>query len=208
MEIVAVSGQLRTELGSKGAKKARKSDQIPCVLYGGGEVSHFSTTLNEVRSLIYTPDFKIASITVDGQSFQAILKDVQFHPVTDEIIHIDFLRLIEGQPIKVELPLRFRGVSPGVKSGGRLVQQVRRIKVKTTPDKLINELKIDISTLKMGQSIRVRDIDTEEGIEILNQPSIPVASVEVPRALRSATAAAEKAGEGVGEEEAEEAGEE
>jgi len=185
MEIISISGQLRTELGKKGSKSTRKKELIPCVLYGGGQAVHFSTTFNEVRSLIYTADFKVASIALEDQSVKAIVKDVQFHPLTDEIIHIDFLRLVKGHPIKVELPIRFTGVSPGVKLGGRLVQQLRKIKVKTIPEKLVHELTLDISTLEMGQAIRVRDIDIAEGIEIINQPSIPVASVQVPRALKA-----------------------
>lgn len=204
MEIVDVIGQARADLGKKGSKDIRNQGLIPCVLYGGGEVLHFSVVPNDIRPLIYTPDFKLASITIDGQPHRAIVKDVQFHPLNDEILHIDFLHLVEGHPIKVELPVRFRGTSPGVKIGGRLVQQLRRVKVKTTPDKLISELTLDISTLKMGQSIRVRDIDATEGIEIMNQPGIPVASVEVPRALRSAAAAAEKEGGAGDEDEGEE----
>lgn len=212
MEIVEVSGQLRTDLGKSGAKKAREAEQIPCVLYGGGEVVHFSTTFNDVRHLIYTPDFKMASVTVDGKSYRALIRDVQFHPVSDEILHIDFLQLTEGRKVTVELPVRFRGLSPGVKNGGRLVQQLRRVKVKALPKKLLNEMTIDISTLEMGDTIRVRDIDTEEGIEIVNQPSIPVASVLVPRALKSLTTAVEGeegelAEEGEGAEATEGAGE-
>ncbi|MCB0569710.1 MAG: 50S ribosomal protein L25 [Phaeodactylibacter sp.] len=194
MEIVAVNGQKRVGLGKKETKAVRNEGLIPCVLYGGDEVVHFSTTLNDIRGVVYTPDFKIAELTVEGKAYRAILKDVQWHPVTDSIVHIDFLRLVEGNAIKVEVPLRFTGVSPGVRAGGKLQQKLRRVLIKTTPEHLISEMSVDISKLELGQSIRVRDIVVEEpGIEIMNSPGVPVATIEIPRALRSATAAAEKA---------------
>lgn len=206
MKIVAVKGQLRSDLGKQSAKAVRREELIPCVLYGGDEVVHFSTNQHEVKDIVYTPDFKIAEIQVDGATYRCILKDVQFHPVTDEILHIDFLRLIDGTPIKVELPVRFKGTAPGVKSGGKVMRKVRRVKVKTLPEKLVDELLLDVSKLHMGDSIRIRDIETVEGMEILNSPGIPVATVEVPRAMRSLPATA-AAAEGEEEEEGEEGAE-
>ncbi len=190
MQVVKIKGELRQELGKKGADATRKKGMIPCVMYGASEVVHFSTTLNDVRSLIYTPDFKVAEIEVEGKTFRCILKDKQFNPVKDTIQHLDFLILIEGRPVKVDVPVRFRGTSPGVKVGGKLIQKVRTVKIKALPEKLVDELTIDISTLELGQSIRIRDLDVVEGVEILNSPSIPVATVEIPRALRSAQQAA------------------
>ncbi len=195
MEVVAISGQMRTDLGKTATKAVRKEGRIPCVLYGGGEMIHFSVLEKEVRDLIYTPDFKVAEVKVDGQAYRCSVKDIQWHPVTDKIVHLVFLRLTQGVPVRVEVPLRFKGVSPGVKNGGKLIQKLRRVKIKTTPEHLITEMLLDISALELGQSIRVRDIDlTLDNIEVMNSPGVPVASVEVPRALRSATAAAEKAG--------------
>ncbi len=195
MEVIAVSGKLRTDLGKTATKAVRNEGMIPCVLYGGDEVIHFSTALKDVRDLIYTPDFKVAELSIDGKTYKCFVKDIQFHPVTDAVVHLDFLRLIEGVPVKVEVPLRFMGASPGVKNGGKLIQKLRRVKIKSTPEHLVGELQVDISKLELNQSIRVRDIDrVRENIDILNSPGVPVASVEVPRALRSATAAAEKAG--------------
>lgn len=190
MQVVNIKGEIRTDLGKKGAKATRNQGLIPCVLYGGDEVVHFSTTLNEVRHLIYTPDFKVAQVEVDGKPFRCIVKDKQFHPVNDQIIHLDFLRLAEGHPIKVEVPIRFKGVSPGVKSGGKLLQKMRTVKLKALPENVIDEIIVDISHLELGQSIRVRDIKAGEGVEVLNAPGIPVATVEIPRALRSAQQAA------------------
>ncbi len=190
MQVVNIKGEIRTALGKKGAKATRNQGLIPCVLYGGDEVVHFSTTLNEVRHLIYTPDFKVAQVEVDGKPFRCIVKDKQFHPVNDQVIHLDFLRLAEGHPVKVEVPVRFKGVSPGVKAGGKLLQKMRTVKLKALPENIIDEITVDISQLELGQSIRVRDIQAGDGVEVLNAPGIPVATVEIPRALRSAQQAA------------------
>ncbi|MFN7117112.1 MAG: 50S ribosomal protein L25/general stress protein Ctc [Saprospiraceae bacterium] len=190
MQVVNIKGELRADLGKKGAKATRDNGKIPCVLYGGNEVVHFATTLNEVRHLIYTPDFKVAQVEVDGKPFRCIVKEKQFHPVNDQIIHLDFLRLEEGHPVKVEVPVRFRGSSPGVKNGGKLLQKVRTVKIKALPENIVDELTVDISQLDLGQSIRVRDVKPGEGVEILTSPGVPIATVEVPRALRSAQQAA------------------
>lgn len=197
MEIVSINGQARENTGKTASRAARRDGRIPAVLYGANDtLVHFTLTLPEVKPLIYTPDFKLAEINLDGNSYRCIVKEVIFHPVTDDIQHIDFLALTEGRTIKVEVPVRFRGTAPGVRAGGKLQQAVRRVKIKTTPDNLIDAMYVNISKLELGQSIRVRDIDPAEGIEILNSPGIPLASIEIPRALRSATAAAEKAAAG------------
>ena len=214
MKTVAINGTLREELGKKGAGSVRREERIPCVLYGGEEVVHFSTTFGDLRSLVYTPEFKTAEVKVDGKSYRAILKEVQFHPVTDAIVHADFLELVKGNSIKVELPVHFKGVSPGVKSGGILQQLLRRVLVKTTPEHLVSELEVDISSLELGHSIRIRDVEIGEGVELLMSSSTPVAIVDVPRALRSEEEiAAEEAAEaaalaGEAGEEGEEASEE
>ncbi len=194
METIAVDTQSRDAVGTKSAKEVRRNGRIPAVLYGAEDPIHFSVTEKGVKQLIYTPDFKLAELQVDGKTIKAIVKEVQYHPVTDEIVHIDFLQLVDGRKIKVEVPIRFKGNSPGVRAGGKLQQAVRRVKIKTTPDKLIDSVMLDISDLELGQSIRIRDIEPSDGIEIINSPGIPVATIEIPRALRSATAAAERAG--------------
>lgn len=194
MEVIAINGQPRTDLGKKGSKAVRKEEQIPCVLYGPGFSEHFSTEITNVRHLIYTPDFKVADVIIGDNKYRCIVKDVQYHPVSEKILHIDFLMLKDGHPVKVEVPLRFTGTAVGVKGGGKLQQKVRRVKIKTVPEALITELKLDISNLDMGQSIRIRDIVPPKNVEILNAPSTPVATIDIPRALRSASTAAEKAG--------------
>lgn len=190
MQTVTVNGTPREATGKASSKEARREGLIPCVMYGGDDNVHFTTTLKDVKTLIYTPDFKIAEVNVNGESHRCILKDVQYHPVKDTVRHIDFLKLVEGRSIKINLPVKFIGSSPGVKVGGKLIQNLRKIKVKTTPEKMIDSMTLDISGVELGHAIRVRDLQVEEGIEVLNPGGTPVASVEIPRALRSAEAAA------------------
>jgi large subunit ribosomal protein L25 len=181
---------MRSGLGKKATRDDRSQQAIPCVVYGGNEVVHFNTTYLEIRHLIYSPDFKIAEITVGDNTYRALLKDSQFHPITEQLMHIDFLRLEAGVPLKVEIPIRFKGQSPGVKLGGKLLQQVRKVKVKCLPENLVSELFVDISSLELGQTTRVKNIEIPEGMELMMALQIPVASIEIPRALRAAAAAA------------------
>ncbi len=191
MEIVNVPAIARTNFGKLGTKKFRKEGKIPAVIYGGPENVHCGVKKNDVKSLIYTPEFKLAEVEVDGKKYKCLIKDIQFHPVSDAIVHIDFHQLVDGVQLKAELPLVCEGVSLGQKEGGKLMQSMRKIKVKTTPDKLVDKLVVDISSLELGMSARVRDIKVEEGVQIMSPEATPVASVEVPRALKSAAAAAE-----------------
>lgn len=193
METVKISGESRESFGKSANKQLRNGGRIPAVLYGGDKVEHFSTTHNEVKKLIYTPDFKLAEINTGAGSFKAILKDIQFHPVTDQITHIDFLKLQDGVKIKVEIPVKCVGVSPGILAGGALLQTLRKIKINTTPEHILDELTVDISGVELGQAIRVKDIEVDENIEILNNENIPIATVAVPRALKSEEAAEEAA---------------
>lgn len=193
MEAVTVSGQIRTDLGKKATKAIRNAGQIPAVLYSKDKTVHFATTSKAVKSLIYTPKFKVAEVDVEGKTYRAIVKDIQFDPVSDDIVHLDFLHLVEGHPVKLEVPVRFNGTAPGMRAGGKLLRLMRLIKIKTTPEKMVNELSLDITSLELGQSIRVRDIAPVEGVEIMSPAGAPVGVIEVPRALRSAATAEKKA---------------
>jgi len=190
MITVALNGTPRSGKGKKATKADRTSGNIPCVVYGGKEAIHFTTTHNDVKTLIYTADFKVAELNIGGASHKAIVKAVQFHPVSEEIQHIDFLELVPNQAVKLEVPVNFVGSSPGVKLGGKLLQNLRRIKIKTTPENMVSTLELDISELELGQAIRVRDIKPVDGVEVMVTGATPVAVVEIPRALRSAATAA------------------
>ncbi len=204
MQTVKIKGEQRTDIGKRAAKSIRRAGFIPCELYGSDENVHFSVTPASVKSIVYTPDFKLAEIEVDGKVYKSIMKSIQFHPVSDEILHMDFLKLEEGRKLKVMVPIKFEGVSPGVKNGGTLTQKLHRVEIKTTPDKLIDTIVMDISELTLGNSLRVRDIAVPDAVEILHNGSTPVATVAIPRALKS-TATVDEEGELEELEEGEEA---
>ena len=188
METVTIEAKLRENLGKNASKQVRREKSVPCIIYGGEENIPVVCEAKSFKTLVYTPEFRLAEVSVNGTTHKCILKDIQFHPVTEEIVHADFLKLADGVTIKVEIPLRIKGTSPGVKAGGKLMQLMRKIKIKTTPEHLIDKLHIDISTLNLGAAMRVKDIQVPEGIQIMNAPGIPVVAVEVPRALKSAAA--------------------
>ena len=199
MQSVQVSGEVRENLGKKHSKATRREGSVPAVLYGAGDPVHFTIKPLSVRSLIYSPEFKLAELSVAGKTYKAIVKDYQFHPVTDKLRHIDFLALKDDHPVKVQVPVTFEGTSPGVRGGGKLQVAVRRVKIKTTPANLVDKLVLDISELELGNAIRVRDIKEIKGVQIMNPPGQPIASVEVPRALRSAATAEAKEAEAGGD---------
>ncbi|MCB9034258.1 MAG: 50S ribosomal protein L25/general stress protein Ctc [Chitinophagales bacterium] len=194
METLTISGQARADVGKKATKADRKNGNIPCVMYAGNEVVHFTTTMKDLRGLIYTPNFYKVAVTLDGTTHEAILKDVQVHPVTEDVLHVDFQKLIAGSKVFADIPVKLVGNAEGVKLGGKLLTKVRKLRVRSTPENLIDAIPVDVSSLNLGQSIKVKHIP-EQKFQILNSPNIPIASVEIPRALRSkatADAAAKK----------------
>ncbi len=200
MEVMRLQAKPRTGLGKKDTKAVRKEDRVPCVLYGSDEIKHFTLVPLDLRDLVYSPKFKKVEIEVEGEVIQCILKDVQYHPVTERILHMDFLRLVEGYPIKIEIPISFEGVATGLKSGGKLIKKMRKVKVLTTPEHLIDRIVLDTTTMGLGQSQRIKDLAVNEGVLVLNNENIPVATIDIPRALRTtmddaaaAATAAEKA---------------
>jgi large subunit ribosomal protein L25 len=186
MKTIEVKAQNRTGLGKSQTKNIRKGGLIPCIVYGNGETLHFSTEPLEIRDLIYTNEFRKANINLDGKSVECIIKDVQYHPVSDAILHVDFQTLTPGKAVKVNLPIRLVGTSEGQKVGGTLVQKMRKLQVFAKPESLSETINVDITSLELGKSLRVRDIKLSEGVEAITNGSIPVASIDIPRALRSA----------------------
>ncbi len=188
MKTVEITGETRTETGRTDAKKLRRNELVPCVIYGGKDNVHFSAHRLDLRDVVFTPEFKVAHISINGSTRKCVLKEVQFDPITDQLRHVDFIELSENKPVITEIPIKFKGISPGVKKGGKLVQKVRKVKVKTTPENLVDELFVNISGIDLGQSVRVKDVEAGDQIQIMNNMSIPVATIEIPRALRSAAA--------------------
>ncbi len=203
MKTVDINGTPRTDLGKKATRAARREGMVPGVIYGGEEVVHFNANPKEMKDIVFTPAFNKAVVTVDGKKYDCILKDTQFHPVTDELLHVDLLQLIDGQVLKANIPVRCEGTAAGVREGGRLNQKLRKVTIKTTPDKLAAELLVNVSELNLGDSVRVKDIEFADGMEVMTGMSIPVASVEVPRSMRSAMDEAEGAEGAEGETPAE-----
>ena len=191
MKAKAIEGTIRDTSGKKSAKNIRREGMVPCVIYGGEETVHFSTPLAALRPLINTPDFNTVSITIDGKSYNTIIKTFQEHPVTDKIMHVDFQELVEDRPIYIQLPVRLKGLAVGVKNGGKLMLKMRYLKVKALPKDLVSEIEVNVSHLEVGKSVRVQSVNIE-GIQIMNAPAAPIASVDITRALKSAAAAAAK----------------
>jgi large subunit ribosomal protein L25 len=187
MEVLSLNASPRTALGKSATKATRTEDRIPCVLYGGEDIQHFTVAPLDLRPLVYSPEFKVVEINLDGTTHRCILKDVDFHPVTDKIIHIDFLRLMEEHPVKVDVPISFEGIAVGLKSGGKLIKKMRKVRILTTPEHLVDKIVLDTTAMELGQTLRIKDLQVAEGIEVLNNENIPVASIDIPRALRTAT---------------------
>ena len=186
MKSVKIEGKKRSDLGKKATRQVRSEEQVPCVIYGGKEAIHFTAPVLSFRPLVYTPDFQLAEITIDGTTYRTIMKDLQFDVVTDSLNHIDFLELIEDRKVIANLPLKFVGQPEGVKAGGRLEIKVKTLKVRAYPKDLRENLEVSIDTLKIGENLRVEDVKVAADMEIMNSPRIPIASVVTTRALRQA----------------------
>ena len=180
MKKVAIQGIKREGQGTKDAKQLRRVEKVPCVLYGGGDTVHFAADERALKKLVFTPETYRIEIDIDGETTMALLQEVQFHPVTDAIIHVDFLRMEPGKPAKVALALKFVGQSEGVRKGGRLNQTKRKLRVKGVPADLPEHLEADITKLDLGQSLRIRDLGFQ-GLTILEPASEVVATVKMAK---------------------------
>ncbi|MGF1638853.1 MAG: 50S ribosomal protein L25/general stress protein Ctc [Cyclobacteriaceae bacterium] len=188
MKTVEIIGFKRANLGKGDSKALRLEGNAPCVLYGGKEQVHFHTPMILFRDLVYTSEAAYVDLNIEGDKYKAILQDIQFHPVNEMILHADFLLLDEKKPIKMEIPVRFKGNSPGVIKGGKLTTKLRRLTVKAFPKEIPDEIVVDISNLELGKSIKVGDVEAGK-FEILNNKFVSIASVQIPRALRGKDAA-------------------
>ena len=183
MKTITIEGQLRTETGKKATRQYRSQGLVPGVIYGGAKEVNFTAPVLAFKPLVYTAEFQVAEIKVDGNSYRCILKDIQFDKVTDALNHVDFLELVEDKKVIATLPLKFTGTSVGVKEGGKLVTKMKALKVKTLPKHLKENIEVDITNLALNGNIRVEDVK-DENLEILNSPRIPIASVVMTRQLK------------------------
>jgi len=191
MKSITIEGQLRTDSGKKATRQLRSQKLVPGVIYGGEKEVNFSAPAASFKSIVYTSEFKLAEIQVEGKTYRCILKDLQFGKVSDELIHVDFLELVEDKKVIATLPLKFVGTPAGVKAGGKLVTKMKTVKVKTLPKYLKENIEMDLSTLQLNENVRVQDIKADN-MEIMNSPRIPVASVTMTRQLKQEEAAAPK----------------
>ena len=149
MKSIAISGSLRENVGKRDAKELRYQGLVPAVLYGGAEQTHFAVSAADLKSLVYTPDVQFVDLQVSGTTSKAILKDIQFHPLTEQILHVDFLLLNDAKPVTMEIPVKLTGTSPGVKMGGKLVQKLRKLRVKALPKDMPQYVEVSIEPLEV-----------------------------------------------------------
>lgn len=187
MKTFQLNGTPRAEFGKKAAKAIRREDLIPAIMYGGeGEGVNFVVSQDDVRNLIYSSEIFLVELTIEGgASYKAILKEIQFHPVTDRILHIDFLKVEENKPVVIEVPVTLTGHAEGVKAGGKLSLEMRKLKVKASYDKIPEKLTIDVSNLQLGKTIQVGELSFE-GLTLMNAKNAVVCAVKLTRAARGA----------------------
>ena len=189
MKTITIEGQLRTEHGKSATRQLRSQELVPGVIYGGAQEVNFSAPAKAFKGLVYTPNFQIAEVTVEGKTYRCILKDLQFGKVSDELIHVDLLELVEDKKVIATIPLKYVGAAAGVKAGGRLVTKMKSLKVKTYPKYLREQIEVNVDNLEIGQNLRVEDVKIEN-YEFINSARIPIVSVVTTRALRQEEAAA------------------
>lgn len=183
MKTITIEGQLRTELGKQATRQLRSEGNVPGVIYGGAQEVNFSAPSAAFKALVYTPNFQLAEIKLNGKSYNCILKDLQFDKVTDQLSHVDLMELVEDKKVIATIPIKFMGTAAGVKDGGKLISKMKALKVKTYPKYLKENIEVDLTDLELNGNIRVEDVK-EDNYEILNSPRIPIASVVLTRELK------------------------
>lgn len=185
MKTIAISGSPRENVGKRDAKELRYEGKVPAVLYGGKEQQHFAVVTTELKDAIYTPEANFIEITLGGQKIKAIIKELQFHPLTDLLLHVDFLQLFDDKEILMEIPIKLTGTSPGVKMGGKLVQKLRKLRVKALPKDMPQTVEVSIAKMEVGNLFRVRDL-VKGNYTVTNTPEDTIVSVGMSRALKQA----------------------
>ena len=188
MKTVVVKGQKRNSLGKKEAKLLRSQELVPSVLYGAGEPIHFAVPFSEMRQLVYTPGVFLVDLDIDGTIFPAMMQDVQWHAVEEQILHVDFLKIEENKKIKIDVPIKVAGLAKGIKAGGKLKINLRRLKVKALAKDLPETIEINVTKLGIGQSVKVGDLSLKN-IELLDKKSNVVVAVTITRAAKSVAGA-------------------
>ncbi len=199
MKQISITGSLRTDLGKKAAKKIRNNGEVPCVIYGekkdenGNPVAiHFVVSEKQINKLIYTPHIYLVDISIDGEDHKGILKEVQFHPVKDNVLHVDFFEVHAEKPIVMGVPIAPEGLAEGVRAGGRLMTMVRKLNVRALYSDIPEKLVINVAHLGLGKSVKVGDLSFDK-LELVTPKDVIVCTVKMTRAAMGAAAAAAKA---------------
>ena len=197
MKSIDVKGTARTATGKKATQELRKAGSVPCNLYGEARGENglpvalsFSTTAEELRKLVYSPDIYSVNLNIDGKEYKAVMKELQFHPVTDKLLHVDFYEITEEKPIVMEVPIKLNGLAEGVKAGGKLAASVRKLKVRAVYSAIPERLNIDVTNLGLGKTIKVGELSFE-GLELVTSPSVVVCQIKMTRSAMSAAAKAQ-----------------
>lgn len=188
MKTFELTGTLRSEYGKKAAKALRKQEMVPCNLYGQGDNITFTVKKDDVRKLIYTPDTMAVALTIGTEKRMAVVKEMQFHPVSENILHIDFLEVNEQKPVTVAIPVQLTGHAEGVKAGGKLSLEIRKLKVNGIYTRIPDRVVVDVTNLGLGKKLAVGDIQLE-GLRLMNPKDACVAQVKATRASAAAAAA-------------------
>ncbi len=191
MKSIAISGSPRENVGKRDAKELRYEGKVPAVLYGGKNQIHFSVSAADLKGLVYTPDVQFVALDVAGVKAQAIIQEVHFHPLTDQPLHVDFLELDEKKPVLMQIPVKLTGASPGVKTGGKLIQKLRKLRVKALPKHMPQYVEVGIDKLDVGKSVSVGELQFDN-FKITNNPDDTIVSVTMSRALKQAETEAKK----------------
>jgi large subunit ribosomal protein L25 len=181
MKTVSLSGSPRANVGKTDAAAIRAQGRVPCVIYGAGEQIHFSADIRDFKNIIYTPDTNLVEVDVDGKKYRTVLQEAQFHRITDNLIHADFLQVTDDKPVTVKLPVKTLGQAEGVKAGGKLNIKMRKLKVRGLIGKLPEFVEINVDKLAIGKAITAGDIHIE-GVTVLHPANISVVSVDTTRA--------------------------
>ncbi len=188
MKTIIVKATKRADFGKKAAKAIRRQGLVPCVLNGNGEPVNFTIDPRDIKPLIYTPNSYIVEFDIEGQKEKAVLREAQFHPVREEILHMDFFRVSDGKPVSISVPVRLTGNAEGVKIGGKLVLSSRKLTISALEENLPDEVVVDVTTLGVGKTIFVGDLNMEN-VKFLTPATTAVCAVRVTRASRGAEAA-------------------
>ncbi len=187
MKTILIKGNKRSDVGTSSAKSLREEGMVPCVLYGGNENVNFAVYREDFSNLVYTPNTYKVKLDIDGQSYQAILQDIQFHPVNDTIVHVDFLRVFDDKPVTISVPVKLVGNAAGVRAGGKLLQKIKKLKVKGFIKDMPDSIEVNIDHLELGKSIKVGEVKADK-ITILDSPANALVSVLATRASKEAAA--------------------